>query len=878
MSATALSPAEVRAHVSAVHKKHPDARVIGIRALSEWAGPPTLAIDGEDVDVVACASSLEVRETLAERGPAARRLVIITPLADRDLGTDVLARLARRRLLQPEPWRLVMELFRARDVDARLLGHRWIADALLEATPPEGYPPVAAGVLDAETVWGVLLSSRLGLETARPDLVAVLRWSAGSMVAGLPADVRQGIRAWIAETAGPAGALIFECATGLAETDPVAIGLVLGVVGAQGADPRLRDPAVRLERFIGGHRLDAREASGWAEAAEQLLVETLSRDDRRTARQWLERADALLADVGGADYAWTSRLLPSGLEQRIDRFARALGRFLDDPGSADTREAAGDAFAQVAAHCASDWQAERRDRLAMALRAAQWLADAGTSPGSFIDAVRLYVEHGSFADWTRTSLRGADPSEIVRGTLDRLQDTVRERREAENARFASLLANWLQLGHVADLLTVERVLDQVVAPLTEGAPVLLILMDGMSLAVCHELLEAIERDGWIPVSRRGEGAIQPVLAAFPTITEVNRASLLSGTLHRGVAADEKAGFAAHPRLRAAAGVRRPPLVLHKGDLSDGAGGLASSVASEVSSSERRVVAVVLNAVDDHLLKADGVRPHWTPEYVQLLAPLMHAARAARRFVVVASDHGHVLDHGTSARPGGESDRWRPEPPAAGEGEVSLSGPRVVTGGSRLVAAWSERIRYRSMKNGYHGGASPQEAIAPLVVLAPFEPEAGEWTEQAVVRPAWWSLEPGLRAARKDVAPVTAAIPPASKTPLLDVAEQMPRAETAAWIDRLFTSERFGEQRRSAARVPLSDDRIRQVLNALDERGGRTTREALAARVGLPVVRLSGQLATLRQLLNVDGYAVLTIDEGSGTVDLNLRLLLTQFEL
>jgi hypothetical protein len=57
-----------------------------------------------------------------------------------------------------------------------------------------------------------------------------------------------------------------------------------------------------------------------------------------------------------------------------------------------------------------------------------------------------------------------------------------------------------------------------------------------------------------------------------------------------------------------------------------------------------------------------------------------------------------------------------------------------------------------------------------------------------------------------------------------------------------------------------------------------TRLALAARVGVSPVRLSGQLAALRQLLNVDGYAVLTIDDGSDTVDVNIALLQTQFEL
>ena len=881
MSAHALSAAEIRAHVAAVCKKQPEAKVIGIHSPSPWLGPPAVTVDGSPVDVVGCQSSLEVRESLAGRSAESGRLVIVTPLTDHDLGHDVLARLARRRLLQPEPWRLVMELFRARDIDPRLLGHRWIAEALLEAVPADGYPPVAAGVLSAETVWGVVLSRRLGMPTPRPDAVAVLRWCATSPPPALAPEVRDGVRAWIAETARPAGAAIFESATGSSELSPVAMGLVLGVVGAQPADPALRDAAVRVERYIGGRRLDTREAMGWAAAAEQMVLDAISRDDRRLARQWVERADAMLSEVGAGAQAWHSAYLPSGLNQRIDRFASALSRVTDRPYQPARREDAAAAYAQVAAHRLIGWSAERLDRLAMALRAATWLSGPAeaANPASCSDAVRRYVDHESFVDWARTSLRGADPSPAVREVCDTLLAAVRERRDAQNAHFGSLLANWLQLGQAAGFLPIERVLDEVVVPVSGIAPVLVLVMDGMSVAIGHELLEAVERDGWAPVNRAGGGALQPVLAACPTVTEVCRMSLLSGSLRRGVASDEKTAFATHQGLAAASSARRPPLMLHKGDLSDGAGGLSADAAGEVGNPDRRVVGVVLNAVDDHLLKADGVRPHWTADYVQLLMPLLHAARAAGRFVVLTSDHGHVLEDGSSARPGGDADRWRPVQPPPGDGEVLLSGHRVVAEGQSIVAAWSERVRYRSQKNGYHGGASPQEVVVPLAILAPAEPADGEWVEQVVHRPAWWSVELAGQGAQAPAAPPAPVRRPESRTPLLDVVEP-PAApdDAAAWIERLFASRPFVEQRRSANRVPLADDRIRQVLAALNERGGRMTREALAMRVSVPAIRLTGQLAALRQLLNVDGYAVLSVDEASDTVELNIPLLLAQFEL
>jgi hypothetical protein len=45
-----------------------------------------------------------------------------------------------------------------------------------------------------------------------------------------------------------------------------------------------------------------------------------------------------------------------------------------------------------------------------------------------------------------------------------------------------------------------------------------------------------------------------------------------------------------------------------------------------------------------------------------------------------------------------------------------------------------------------------------------------------------------------------------------------------------------------------------------------------------MVRMSGFIAALRRLLNVDGYDVLHVDEASETLVLNRDLLRKQFEL
>ena len=94
----------------------------------------------------------------------------------------------------------------------------------------------------------------------------------------------------------------------------------------------------------------------------------------------------------------------------------------------------------------------------------------------------------------------------------------------------------------------------------------------------------------------------------------------------------------------------------------------------------------------------------------------------------------------------------------------------------------------------------------------------------------------------------------------------------------FSSAVYAERRAATGRMALPDDRIRAILLALDARGGTLTRVSLAATLDLPPVRVNGIVAALRRLLNVDGYAVLTVDDTGDTITLNRELLGVQFEL
>ena len=145
-----------------------------------------------------------------------------------------------------------------------------------------------------------------------------------------------------------------------------------------------------------------------------------------------------------------------------------------------------------------------------------------------------------------------------------------------------------------------------------------------------------------------------------------------------------------------------------------------AVRQAVRNEQQRVVGVVVNAVDDHLAKSEQLRLSWTVDQFQHLDALLYEAQVAQRAVVVTSDHGHVLEAGSRRLAGSAEERWRPYDDQLAAEELVFEGPRVqqVTGVERIIVPWSEAVRYSQKKQGYHGGATPQEVLVPLAVLVP----------------------------------------------------------------------------------------------------------------------------------------------------------------
>jgi len=563
----------------------------------------------------------------------------------------------------------------------------------------------------------------------------------------------------------------------------------------------------------------------------------------------------------------------------------------------------------------------------MARRLARWLMLPMPTAATVAGAVGWQADEGAFVDWARFRLLGGDELTELDHAYEAMRAAAIARRNAFDQPFAQALLQWNAQAPGADarVVPVESVLDRVLGPIAASQPVLLLVMDGMSTSIYRELFTRIDNLGWVEMvpadAERPQGSDGPLpsalppsgggrraasiwglpligVAALPTVTEVSRTSLLCGRLALGTAAHEKTGFASHPALLAHSRSEVPPRLFHKGDLADSTN-LSQEVRATIANPQQKVVGVVYNAVDDHLSGPDQLHQRWALEDLRLLLPLLREAREARRVVVITADHGHLLEDGTTqlsgaAAPDKLSDRWRPGREARAPHEVGFSGGRVVSAddSKAVVCLWGERTRYAGRKNGYHGGVSPQEVTVPLSVIVPLGMNLAGWQLAPPAQPEWWELPHLASVPAPAVAPAPAARPAGRKAAMAPVAQpslfepsevaavQSAAAATPAddWIGALLASAIYASQRQLAARVALPDDKMRLLLTSLSERGGKLSRAALAQRLSLPEVRLSGLLSAVRRMLNVDQAPVLKVDETAGTIELNKVLLLQQFRV
>jgi hypothetical protein len=815
-------------------------RVLAVRARPSWTEAGELVVGGETVRVVACPSALGVRAALIERDDPEEWVVVLTDRDERDLGAEVVARLARGRIVTLDAWEAVAAAFGARAVDPALRTIPELAAALLEAAPLAGYPPAPGAIVERDEAWTALCRHALGLEELDGDAdAAVLAWLGRgdhTRLAALPEPVVEGLFAWLDARATAAAGLARALRDQSRARDAVAVGLVCGCLVDQTQEKVARARG-RLEGMV-GFVLDDRRVATLASAAAGVAD-----------AEALARADALLAELDATALAASSDVITSGFTARLAELGRCLAGALAEPALIGQ---ATSALERCRAHREAAESPQRVDAAAMALRLTRRHARDDELASSLGDAARRYADDGALIDLARAHVwRGESQPELT-GAYEELDRRLHALRDAQNKRFAELLRDWLAAeSTAAPLVPVEEVLASTVLPLVATTPALLIVLDACSLPAWHELAPGFAALGFDELVHQGDDGRRLGLATVPSLTRCSRTSLLSGDLRVGASADERRGFNA-----ATAGVRATAL-FHKADLVPSAGGaVAQAVVDAIADSRRRLVAVVINELDDALSGGMQADRRLDVRAIAPLAACLEVARQAGRICVVTADHGHVVEYaGTQRSAPGAGERWRPAGGAPEPGEIELAGRRVLEGGGRVVVPWTERMRYsRTRAAGYHGGASLQEMVVPLVVLAPRGSVPAGWRIAAASLPEWWenAVETPLPAAARRAAEPIAI-----------------EAEAPAWLEPLLASARYRAQVERFRRTAPDDGRARRALTLLAARGGRVTVIAMARLLAQPPVRTRGLVNGLGRVLAIDGAAALRIIDDEVLLDIGL---------
>ena len=865
-----MTPERLRPHLEAWIEHGGLGRVHVVHLDGPWAGAEQLLVGDQYVDVRVCPSELAVREELTHPRPSGRTTVLLCPVELR--GADLLARIAKRRVLRLHAWDAVPHLFGVRQIDPILLKEKWMAEALVEAAPVGGYERSAAQALDADRAWRALLRHRHGIDV-EGGLGALMTWAGGPDTTRLTerSAIERDAVARRLESTIDGAAPILALATAGKGSQAWPLGLAVRVLLDGPAGEARAASRTLLSVMLGGWAFDDHDARAWARASEDHVTDLLARD-APAGQATLQAADRAIASLQAEPLVGVSDLVTAGLQARLRDLASALARRGAEqavPGEVEQ------AAQRVRRHRLED----HHTLATMVTRLTRWLDLAGGGGDDFRSLAQAHVTDQAYADWARTTLRVATGEPTLDEQLRALIAEADARRREQDLAFATRLASYV--GHAAaggPVLGVEEVLDRVVAPIAQQRPVMLLVLDGMSHRVACELMEDIVARGWIELRPPGESTRTLVLSALPSVTALSRTSLLSGTLVKGAAPDEAKAFAAHSGLVAASSRGGAPLLFHKGALKDPHGGLAAELRSELAG-DRRIVGAVVNAIDDHLAKDDQLAAPWSATYVPLLRLLLDEARNAARIVILASDHGHVLDHGGQSRNGGpeHGERYRSTAQAAGDGEQLVEGARVLAAGGRCVLAVDEGIRYsNARKHGYHGGGSPQEVLAPLLVLAPGLADGLDgWVETGYDPPAWWTGagSPGAHGPSRACHRGRRTERP-TDTQRTDARRRLGRlGSRSCSVPR---PSRPNVPRRVAARFPRSES-SRSSRRSTTPAASYCRMRSLAGSTSRRV-RLRGTLAVMRQLLNVDGYPVLSVDEDTGDVVLDVALLREQFGL
>jgi hypothetical protein len=926
-----LTEADVRLEVERLFRRDHRSKLL---ALFGRGQPGRFELDGLRWEIIPTTCELMLRSKLPAPGePSISGSVYLVDWAEDALPLDVSCRLAGGRIYHVARDARLAALFGARQVDQGLASTA-LARLVLSGGI-DGLRKITGLRLTTHDLWTRVLEARFGIpESALESGTLWLRWVRGSDAGpafaracegdDLLRAVRRELLAWLEERLGSVGVLGFR-AWELGLVDRALQALLLLVAVSRHEDAYLRGLVNgQIASIAPGLANEVRVAHAGG-TAEALLEEVLSVEDEAD-RRLLEGAQQFAQGMsGGASaLAEASGWLPAGHAARETAVAAALTRFVDqvsaatggDAPSAEALEAVLAAFDHLSAHRLDRAirGSEHVEARKMAARLSAWLlarrvrpqlAEHGTPWQPAIDLARRYTEEGGFLDWARQSLRGMrGAGDALMGAVRRLYGAVDAVARADDQRFAKAYVSWVEAGKPSnEVLPIEHVTKRVVAQFLKGGEhrrLLLVLMDGMSYAAAVQVLQRLrDQRRWSPIAWRtpgwhGQLAIPPVLAAAPTLTEVSRAALFAGVADprfgdQGADKDD-ARWASNPHVRELVG-EEPLKVFFRREIH--AGHELIDEVKQAVAGDQRVVAVVVNAIDEQLKGSLQVADDYSKTPILPLEALLSAADGAERAVLLVADHGHVAGDAMRVagaripigREGGA--RWR----ALAEGEQPQDGevllPRTSwkpRGAAGIAALWDTALANRAPHYGEHGGLSLAETVAPAFLIGPewLDRIAGDDAElscRVPPQPDWWVL----KIARPAVTPVALAEEP--KTPAKVQLQLIPvepaKTPTApppaptepTLVARLRTSKLFAQQVAGVSKPDV--ERVLTWLAVLVEAGGSLTAADFARLCGVRPHQVGGVVARMG-VLNADGFAIVEHDVAGRRVVLQKARLLSQF--
>lgn len=859
-----------------VASKRPE-RALVLRAKPEWTGGD-LKVGNRVVRVVPGYSQLGILDFLTAMAPD-EYAIVLTDRVRTDLGYAVLSRAYKNDIQMPDEWQAIPRLFDAREVSRELRRLDWAATALLDHQPVGGWPKTADVAVSDTFAITCLLNAIFGLDLSTEIDATVLMQALGrGDVRGPWAATDPGLRRhlieWVDTAVGSSGSLALKIAQKTEFVAPLAVSLVLDVLWPDDrtiVDEEQVAARVRIERYTGESpiRVDAAKAAARIAKAIVLRAGTDGDSDVTVA---LKQAEALLTDIGWAAGAERSAVLAPGYRASVHALAKALD------GNGDVEAAL------VAVH-------RHRDRGAsaapdMAVRLHRWLRTDEPATTALADDLDLQTRDGAWVDAALGAVWSGSDDPVVTSAYSALAEQVAKRRATRDARAAERLPQALSNGPASTLgesaIGIERLLGDVVAPWRNDG-VLLVVLDGLSSAIATSLAADVARIGLVEFVPDTTKRRFSAVAALPSLTNISRTSLFCGRITNGTGDDERKGLsAAFPGSR----------TFHKDGLrAPGGAALPPEVVEAITSDPQAVpvVGVVINAIDDAVHKNDVSDWEWGFDQLAPLRALLEAAVNARRTVVITSDHGHVVERTSEALTAdGAEARWRPVGASVADGEVLVSGPRVVDPSGSAVLLWREDAHFGPRRAGYHGGASLAEITVPVLVFQPATALAAAavgWVQAPPQTPEWWN-DPVLAAT---VTSTSTSTPKARKRSmplddgggLFSVEEVMnvqAPATQSDLVSTLVASGPYASQRATAGRRALPDDKVETFVRVIVDKGFRAHRDTVAAAVGTPVNDIGQVLAAVKRLLNVDGYDVLSLDHDGVTYKIDEALLRDQFGL